>query len=51
MIALQLALDHPARVERLVLVATTPGGWSPEALASFKEPPDPGSPTRSSAPA
>lgn len=41
MIALQLALNHPARVERLVLVATTPGGWSPEALASFKEPPDP----------
>lgn len=41
MIALQLALGHPALVDRLVLVSTTAGGWSPEALALFKQPPEP----------
>lgn len=41
MIALNLALDHPALVDHLVLVSTTAGGWSPRILESFKEPPSP----------
>ena len=41
MIALQLALNHPRRVERLVLIATTAGGWSPQQRHFFTLPPDP----------
>ena len=41
MIALQLALNHAARVERLVLIATTAGGWSPQQRHFFTLPPDP----------
>lgn len=41
MIALQLALNHPRRVERLVLIATSAGGWSPEQRHALTLPPDP----------
>ncbi len=41
MIALQLALGHPAAVDRLVLVATTAGGWSARQQEFFRLPPEP----------
>lgn len=41
MTALHLALRYPALVDRLVLVSTTAGGWSPRVLEALKQPPDP----------
>lgn len=41
MIALQLAVRQPQLVDRLVLVATSAGGWPPEALDRLHQPPEP----------
>ncbi len=41
MIALHLALRQPALLDRLVLVSTTAGGWSPRALEALRQLPDP----------
>ncbi|HEU5330076.1 MAG TPA: alpha/beta fold hydrolase [Thermomicrobiales bacterium] len=40
MIALHLALDAPALVNRLVLIAATAGGWSPRVLDFYRQPPE-----------
>ena len=38
---MHLALRQPALVDRLVLVSTTAGGWSPRVLEALRQPPDP----------